>query len=163
MSKKKFWKAKAIEGFQPVMIDMDVYKLIEASRSSFAEMPNAILRRLLDLDGERQPDRARPRRAKSGGAAGGGWSKIDRRGKAVFLPDGTELRAAYAGQTIVGHIAEGRWQVGDAAYNSPSAALIGNVTSRDGKPVNVNGWRHWDVKVPGTQTWQPLASFELPS
>jgi hypothetical protein len=161
--KKKLWTAALAEGFHPVMIDVDVHKAIEAERRSLEEMPNTILRRMLNLDGRAAPgaNGAHPagRRAKGGGAAEGGWSKIDRRGRNVFLPDGTELRAAYGGHAVAGEIRDGAWVVGDRIFNSPSAALIAHVHTRAGQPVNLNGWRHWEVKLPGTGTWQPLAEM----
>jgi hypothetical protein len=163
MAKKKFWKAKLTDGFQPVMIDMEVHKVIENARQSFTEMPNAILRRLLGLDGGRPVPNGTGigahGRAKSGGATAGGWSKIDRRGRAVFLPDGTELRAAYCGLTVTGAIRDGAWEVEGSRFNSPSAALIANVHTRAGQPVNLNGWRHWEVKPPGTSAWRRLGDL----
>ena len=50
MSKKKAGKTKRSDGLQPIMIDLEVHKAIEAERRSFDERPNAILRRLLGLD-----------------------------------------------------------------------------------------------------------------
>ena len=148
-----------------VAIDMQVHKLIEAARSAFGETHNDILRRLLGLDHGAPPivpqpeiAPARPqRRAKGGGAGEGGWSKVNRRGHTVVLPDGTRLRAAYAGQTVNGEILDGMWVIGNHGYNSPSAALIANVTSKSGGKVNLNGWRHWEVRLPGAETWTPLA------
>ena len=146
-----------------VAIDMQVHKLIEAARSIFDETQNDILRRLLGLDHgaplfEPQPSpAASQRRAKGGGAGDGGWSKVNRHGHTVFLPDGTELRAAYAGQTVRGEILDGMWVIGGRGYNSPSAALIANVTSKTGGKVNLNGWRHWEVRSPGAETWTPLS------
>ena len=146
-----------------VAIDMQVHKLIEAARSVFGETQNDILRRLLGLDHgaplfEPQPSSAASqRRAKGGGAGDGGWSKVNRHGHTVFLPDGTELRAAYAGQTVHGKILDGMWVVGERGYNSPSAALIANVTTTTGGKVNLNGWRHWEVRLPGAGTWTPLS------
>ena len=150
---KKRWK------IQKIAIDMQVHKLIEAARSAFGETQNDILRRLLGLDHGAPPivPSAGPqRRAKGGGAGEGGWSKVNRHGHTVFLPDGTELRAAYAGQTANGEILDGMWVIGGRGYNSPSAALIANVTSRTGGKVNLNGWRHWEVRRPGAETWTPL-------
>jgi hypothetical protein len=154
--KKKVWKADLIDGFHPIMIDLDVHKAIEAARQSLGEMPNAILRRMLGLDGPRDTNGV-GRRAKGGGAQEGGWSKIDRHGRNVFLPDGTELRAAYGGQAVTGTIRDGGWQVGQGRFNSPSAALIAHVQTREGKSVNLNGWRHWEVKLPGSTSWRPLS------
>jgi hypothetical protein len=176
--KKKYWKAELVEGFHPIMIDVEVHKAIEAARESFSEMPNTILRRMLGIggvsggparppeavgqvDAARQAGSARPNgparpRAKGGVSGADGWSKLDRSGRDIFLPNGTELRAAYAGQAVTGTIAEGEWQVGGERYGSPSAALIANVRARSGQPVNLNGWRHWEVKLPGSPVWRPL-------
>ena len=52
MSKKKAGKTKRSDGLQPIMIDLEVHKAIEAERRNFDERPNAILRRLLGLDHE---------------------------------------------------------------------------------------------------------------
>jgi hypothetical protein len=49
------------------------------------------------------------------------------------------------------------WVVGDRGYNSPSAALIANVTTKTGGKVNLNGWRHWEVRLPGAETWTRLS------
>jgi hypothetical protein len=145
---------------------VDVHKLIEAARSVFGETQNDILRRLLGLDHgaplfEPRPAEASPtglrRCAKGGGAGEGGWSKVNRHGHTVFLPDGTELRAAYAGQAVNGEIRDGMWVIGNRGYNSPSAALIAHVTSKTGGKVNLNGWRHWEVRLPGAETWTPLS------
>jgi len=146
-----------------IAIDVHVHKLIEAARSVFGETQNDILRRLLGLDHgaplfEPQPSPTESRRrAKGGGAGEGGWSKVNRHGRTTFLPDGTELRAAYAGQTVRGEIRDGMWVVGERGYNSPSAALIAHVTSKTGGKVNLNGWRHWEVRLPGAESWTPLS------
>jgi hypothetical protein len=142
-----------------VDVDLDVHRAIEAARQSFAESRNDILRRLLAIDAV-AATLADTSRAKGGGAANGGWSKIDRYGRSIFLPDGTDLRAAYAGRTVDGQIIGGMWVVAGHAYNSPSAALNANVRTRDGNPVNLNGWRHWEVKVPGREVWVRLNRFE---
>ena len=142
-----------------VDIDVDVHRVIETARQSFDESRNAILRRLLKVDIPAAPP-AEASRAKGGGAMNGGWSKIDRYGRSVFLPDGTDLRAAYAGRAIEGEIIAGMWVVAGNAFNSPSAALNANVRTRDGNPVNLNGWRHWEVKVPGSGAWIRLNRFE---
>ena len=149
-----------------IAIDVDVHKLIEAARSVFGETQNDILRRLLGLDHgaplfEPRPAEMPPirpqRRAKGGGAGDGGWSKVNRDCHIVFLPDGTELRAAYAGQTVHGEIVDGMWVIGGRGHNSPSAALTANVTTKAGGKVNLNGWRHWEVRLPGAETWTRLS------
>lgn len=155
-----------------VDIDIDVHRVIEAARRSFDESRNAILRRLLKIGaradaggkpdgGDKGPSRRSPSmRAKSGGAEPGGWSKLDRYGKSIFLPDGAKIRAAYAGKAVHGEIIGGMWIVAGQAYNSPSAALNANVRTRDGNPVNLNGWRHWEVLIPGRSNWVRLNRLE---
>ena len=156
MAKKKKPR-KGDNGLQPIMIDVELHKAIEAARRNFGETPNAILRRMLGIDGIGGGDAlAAGGRARGGNANGGGWSKRNHKGRRVFLPDGTALRATYSGQSVTGVIAGGLWQVGEARYRSPSAALIANVRSRAGTPVNLNGWRHWEVKLPGAANWLPL-------
>ena len=146
-----------------VDIDIDVYRTIEAARQSFDESRNTVLRRLLKIDAEDRNSGfvdTTGTRAKSGGADTGGWSKLDRFGRSVFLPDRTRIRAAYAGKTVNGEIIGGMWVVSGQAYNSPSAALNANVRTRDGNPVNLNGWRHWEVLVPGRSSWVRLNRFD---
>ena len=161
MAKKK--KGAKKKAGRTIAIDVEVHKRIEAARLSFEESENAILCRLLRI-GEAQSKSApepaaQPRRAKGGGAADGGWSKIGRHGRTVFLPDGTLLRAAYGGRTVEGEVKDGAWLVNGAAYNSPSAALIANVQTKDGSPVNLNGWRHWEVRRPGEEVWLRLSEL----
>ena len=61
-----------------------------------------------------------------------------------------------AARALNGEIIGGMWVVAGQAYNSPSAALNSNVRTRDGNPVNLNGWRHWEVLVPGRSSWVRL-------
>ncbi len=160
--KKKSLKKKARAGRKSerltVDLDLDVHRAMEAARQSFEESGNDILRRLLGIDGPQPP--AESRRAKAGGSVDGGWSKLNRHGRTIFLPNGTRLRAAYAGKAVEGEIIAGMWVVAGHAYNSPSAALNSNVRTRDGNPVNLNGWRHWEVRVPGREIWIRLNRFE---
>ena len=55
-------------GFRSVDIDFDVHKCIELARESFAETPNAVLRRLLSIDA------ARPVQSVTGGGVMRAWS-----------------------------------------------------------------------------------------
>ena len=148
-----------------VSIDIDVHRMIESARQSFEETENAILRRLLGLEqntagaGTAAAVPPKGARAKAGGAADGGWAKTNRSGQAVFLPDGTRLRAAYGGRAFTGIIDHGTWKVGEGRYTSPSAALNAVARTRAGGSVNLNGWRHWEVLRPGTTVWTRLADL----
>ncbi len=151
-----------------ITIDIDVHRRIEAARITFEESDNTILRRILGLDGSAGNPRtgqlangtpAKGARAKSGGVSDGGWSKISRTGLAIFLPNGTKLRAAYGGISFEGMIAKGAWAVGGGTHKSPSAALNAVARTGAGRPVNLNGWRHWEVLPPGAKAWVRLAEL----
>lgn len=161
-SAKKKAKAKTGPDRLTVDVDVDVHRAIEMARDNFAESHNDILRRLLveKTDMPEPQSVSQNARAKGGGALSGGWSKIDRFGRSIFLPDGTGLRAAYAGKAVEGEIVAGMWVVAGHAHNSPSAALNANVRTRDGNPVNLNGWRHWEVRPPGETNWVRLNRLE---
>lgn len=136
---------------RPIDIDIDVHRHIEQNRTSFAQTPNDILRRLFGLeDGER----AAPRRAhetEGPPPVTGDWSW-----KGVTLPAGTELRMTYNGRTHTGVVSGGAWQIAGATYSSPSSAADALARSRDGKRVSLNGWILWEAKKPGARSWVRL-------
>lgn len=144
-------------------IDVEVHKRIESARLSFNETENVILRRLLGMDGDQLISLAEApvpgTRATGGGVGEGGWSKTSRNGRNVFLPNGTKLRAAYAGKEMTGDIKRGMWVVEGQKFTSPSAALNAFARTHAGETVNLNGWRHWEVRVPGAQTWIRLGKL----
>jgi hypothetical protein len=155
MPKKKVRKAKPIDGFRPIMIDLEVYKAIEAARESFTEMPSAILRRMLGLD--HALPAAVPRNAaveaKHDGAAG----DRSQESSPIVIPDGAELRAAYCGVTVTGAVREGIWEVGGSKFDLPSAALIAGDHKSSDTPVDQKGWEDWEIRLPGAESWRPLA------
>ena len=131
-----------------IEIGLEVHKAIEAERRSLDEPENEILMRLLRL--------TRPERigAPAAGAAGRGWRK-----GSVELPDGTVVEATYAGQHVEGVIRNGEWVVQGRSFPSPSAALMGSVKTRDGRPVHLNGWMLWRVRRPGDAVFRRLDSL----
>ena len=137
------------------MIDLEVYKAIEAARESFTEMPNAILRRLLGLDHARPatlPSHAAVE-AKQGSVAANGSQESS----AIVIPDGAELRAAYCGVTVTGAVREGIWEVGGSKFDLPSADLIAGHHKGPEAPVDEKGWEDWEIRLPGAENWRPLA------
>ncbi len=126
--------------FQTIEIDFDVHKRIELERQSFAESPNAVLRRLLNIGGTSSPV--------STVTLGRPWA-----GKGVTLPDGTELRMEYNGRVHAGIIQDGVWMVEGGQYKSPSAAAGGVARTKDGKKTNLDGWTYWQVKRPEDVNW----------
>lgn len=126
--------------FKTIEIDFDVHKRIELERQSFAETPNAVLRRLLKIGDNSSPiSAAQPGRP---------WA-----GKGVTLPDRTELRMEYNGRVHIGIVQDGAWIVEGGQYKSPSAAAGGVARTKDGKRTNLDGWTYWQVKRPGDAGW----------
>lgn len=128
--------------FRAILIDLEVHKRVEADRRTFAESPNDIVRRLLGLapgepvQAEQPPlDRPGPR---------------DLVVKAVRFPEGASLRMAHKGKTTFAEIGDGAIWVNGKAYKSPSAAAIAVAGT------SVNGWRLWEMKLPGEERWIPI-------
>jgi hypothetical protein len=125
-----------------VDIDFDVYKELTARRATEATTYNDVIRDLLGLDAE-------PEVADAPGGRSGGLEM-----KGVFLPNGTQLRVTYKGQTYAAEIKDGAWIGGDGVRrNTPSDAACA-ITQ-----TNVNGWRFWKVKRPSDTSWKVLNSL----
>lgn len=124
-----------------IEIDFEVHKRIELERQSFAETPNAVLRRLLSIGGEQTPRPTAPTGDRP-------WA-----GKGITLPHGTELRMEYNGRVHMGVIQNGTWMVEGGEYKSPSAAAGGVARTRDGKQTSLDGWIYWQAKRPGETQW----------
>lgn len=133
-----------------IEIGLEVHKRIEAERRSLEESENAILMRLLKLKPSADET---PREAKPAGV-GVAWRK-----NGVELPHGTRLRASYSGQELEGVVLDGVWHVAGETYQSPSMALIHNVTTRNGHRTNLNGWNHWSVQRPGDPSFVRLSAL----
>jgi hypothetical protein len=146
MPKKKVWKAKLTDGFQPVMIDLEVHKAIEAARRNFNETQNVILRRLLGLDSEE--------RTSPSGAMRNDLSSLQNGGLA--LPDGAELRADFCGVWVRGAVHDGNWKVEGTAFSLPAAQLMASLSNSAEPPPELDGWSDWQVRLPGGEGWQPV-------
>ena len=131
---------------RPIEIDVDVFRFLESHRTSFAQTHNDILRGLAGLS---------PVSAQASKPMGNGhWSW-----KGVTLPNGTQLRMSYNGQTHTGEIVQGAWHVAGAIYRTPSAAAGGVARSKKGAPVSLDGWEYWEVKPPESARWVKLDSL----
>lgn len=128
-----------------IEIDFDVHKRIEAERKSFADPPNAALRRLLGLDLPATPTM----RPSSPGKRS--WS-----GKGVTLPHGTKLYMEYNGRAHNGVIDDGEWLVEGKRFNSPSAAAGGVALTKKGTHPSLDGWEYWFVQRPNDEVPLPL-------
>ena len=122
-------------------IDFEVHKRIEMERMSFAETPNAVLRRLLHINGATSVAPVAP-------SSGRPWAS-----KGVTLPHGTELRMEYNGHVYTGRIDNGRWLIEGKEFKSPSAAASGVALTKNGRHTSLDGWIYWQVKRPGDTNW----------
>jgi hypothetical protein len=129
-----------------IEIDIDVHKLIEAERRSFAEAPNAVLRRLLNLG-----EAGSSLRPANDSPDTGAWT-----GKGIKLLAGTELKMEYRGREHRGLIQDAGWFVEGKNYKSPSAAAGGVARTKDGKSPSLDGWKYWQVKRPADPDWVAL-------
>jgi hypothetical protein len=123
-----------------IEIDFDVYKALVARRPSEDITENDVLRQLLHL----------PRKGTVPAPTAAGPNPSDWVTKGVRLPAGTELRAAYKGQTHLAVVSDGALVLNDTRFNSPSAAAM----SITGHPVN--GWTFWQFRIPGQGRWKML-------
>ena len=128
---------------KPIEIDFDIYKLIEAERQSFTEVPYQILRRLLKLP-ETKISKAAP-------SQGLPWVS-----KGVTLQHGTKLRASYNNVRVTGVVSNGMWEIKGKRFKSPSQALGSSVTTAQGQMTSLNGWVYWEVQLLGSNKWQRL-------
>lgn len=138
--------------FRTIEIDLDIHKAIEAERVDFAELPNDILRRLLEL-GPAPHVRKLSDVTDFGGP--GAWS-----GKGATLAAGTTLRMSYNGESHEAVIEDGRWLIKGQKFSSPSGAASAVARTREGNSVNLDGWEYWYYCIPGTDEWRPLKDLK---
>lgn len=133
-----------------IEIDIDVHKLIESERRSFAETANTVLRRLLKLGNPRDPGAGAYRDDLHIGA----WTS-----KGVTLPAGTLLRMEYRGREHRGVIENAAWVVDGQHFRSPSAAAGGVAVTKSGRRPSLDGWKYWQVKRPSDSDWKALSDL----
>lgn len=134
--------------FRTIDIDFDVHKLIETERSSFAETPNEVLRRLLNLSAPQPVQTAKK------GDGSRSWS-----GEGITLPHGTMLKMTYNGRQHEGQIVDGKWVVDGKTFDSPSGAASGVAVTKSGKHTRLDGWGYWEVRVPGDSSWARISGL----
>ncbi len=134
-----------------IEIDLEVHNLIESNRMSSSDTPNDVLRRLLGLGGQAAEGAEGAEPKVDAAVEAGAWSD-----RGVVLPSGTQLRMSYNDQTDFGEIREGAWWVHNTRYDNPSGAAGAVALTRTGAPAKLDGWRYWQVKMPGDTGWTPL-------
>ncbi|MFN6935404.1 MAG: hypothetical protein ACK4NZ_09650 [Tsuneonella sp.] len=125
-----------------IEIDFDVHKTIELNRSSFAETPNDVLRRLLGLTNA-------PAQATTTGKS--------YKYQNLELPHGTEARMTYNNVGYTARIDNGFWITEDGQrHKSPSGAASAVAVTKSGGRTKLDGWGYWLVKKPGSSDFIQL-------
>jgi hypothetical protein len=125
------------ETLATIEVDFDVYKELTNRRTSETVTYNDVIRELLELKGCRD--------AAAIAVGLGGWMA-----KGVVFPNGTEFRATYKGKVYSARVENNQLLLNGMGMKSPSEAshvVTGN---------NVNGWRFWKCKLPGSSVWRRL-------
>ena len=126
-----------------IEIDFDVFKELTNRRVTENITYNDVLRELLGLN----PAKTSVISSTFEFSAGA-WTT-----KGVTFPAGTEFRANYKGQTIIGKVESGFLVVNGKRFDSPSAAAV-SITGN-----MVNGWIFWECRLPGKTSWQIIKTL----
>lgn len=117
-------------------IDFEVFKELTIRRPTEEVTYNDVIRSMLKLP-------STSKTPKSGAPGGKPWVVSD-----TNFPAGSEFMAEYKGKVYSGIVRDGKLMLDDGgAYSTPSAAAV-QITG-----TNVNGWRFWRCKLPGTSQY----------
>jgi Restriction Enzyme Adenine Methylase Associated len=122
-----------------VEISFDTYKQLTMLRGDESVTYDDVIRKLMKLP---------PVTAQSFTPAKKSWTY-----KNVTLPDATDLRANYKGETYTAKINDGAWIQNGQIMNSPSEAATA-ITK-----TSVNGWTFWEARLPGDTRWRMIKSM----
>ncbi|WP_198374013.1 hypothetical protein [Neoroseomonas rubea] len=128
-----------------IEIDWDIYKAIEAERRGFDEPQYFALRRLLNL-----PPLSAPAAPPMSPKQGRSWQA-----EGVVIPHGTPAKMEYGrgSQLIEGAFLDGKLVVNGRSFSNLSAAADAFAMTKQGTKTSLNGWKYWQVKLPGQAEW----------
>ena len=118
-----------------VDLEFDVWKVLTAKRRDESDTITAVIRRQLGL-----PERTVRKPLECWGSRGG------------LIPIGSELRAKYDAQMYTARVTHSGIELGKKRFSNPSSAA----SEITGYPTN--GWRWWECRTPGADTWRLLDS-----
>jgi len=122
-----------------VEIDFEVFKALTAMRESEETTYNDVLRRMLNL-----PDAA-PAPTPAGSVTGRSFIA-----EGVEFPHGTEFRMRHKGRWFVATVHDGCLVQNGKGFSSVSKPAC-EITH-----TSVNGWKHWECRLPGHADWQSI-------
>lgn len=120
-----------------IEIDFEVFKTLTNLRATEDVTYNDVLRELLKL-----PAQSKAAPSKNPGKP---WA-VD----STSFPAGSEFKAEYKGKAYLGIAKDGKLEVEGHKFSTPSAAAM-HITQ-----TNVNGWRFWHCKLPGSNQFVPI-------
>lgn len=138
--------------YTTISIDLEVYKLIQASLNSFEETPNDVLRRLLKIDKITRTESnqigylEQPLSSKIEDQPSNAYFNW----KGVNFRNGLKLRKMYKGKYILAEVKDGKFYCEGKFFDSPSAAG-GYATG-----TAVNGWIFWEYYDVLSNQWKLL-------
>lgn len=124
-----------------IEVDFEVFKKLTVLRATEDITYNDVIRELLGLN-------VIQKKQTTSNSSQSGWQT-----KNVHFPVGTEFRAQYKGNTYYGKIEGNSLIVNGKSYESPSSAAMSITKS------SVNGWRFWECRLPGKNSWQLIDSL----
>jgi hypothetical protein len=117
-------------------IDFEVFKELTSRRASENVTYNDVVRELLKLP-------QTPNSEKSASNGSKPWVVSD-----TSFPVGSDFRTEYKGKVYLGTVKDGKLELSDGhRFSTPSAAAVYITNS------NVNGWRFWKCRLPGTSQY----------
>lgn len=122
-----------------VEIDFELFKHLTMRRRSEDHSINDVIREMAGLA---------PQQTGAGGPPKGGWVS-----KGVHFPENTELRASYKGKEYLAVIKDG-----GIVVEGKKASSLSNAATQVTK-TNVDGWKFWECRVPGTTGWRSVANL----
>lgn len=130
---------------ETVEIDFDVWRELTARRSSKEVTYNDVIRGLLGWHLEWEQWKAES----PDGPRGEPWVQ-----KGVTFPHGTKFRATYKGRLYEAVVDDGALLMDGKREKSTSGA------ARAVTGTSVDGWRFWECKMPGSDSWRPISEYK---
>jgi len=126
-----------------IPVSEKTFRRIEDRAKPFEDTkPEDVIRRLLDqTESKRSEKNTGPKPA-------------DLVSKGGRIPHGSELRMTYKGKEYRAEVDDGRIYWNGQSYSSPSKAAVAVIRSTGSDRTTADGWRHWEVKTPGSDEWR---------
>ena len=130
---------------ETIRVDFEVFQALTARRASSETSLNDVIRQLLKLGPV-----SSEWRAKEAKALRRSWIS-----KGVVFPEGTEFQASYKGRRYSARVESGVLSYRGAEI--PNLSNLAHLVTQN----NVNGWRFWKCRLPGSNTWQSAESERI--